>query len=324
MPAFDYAVDKLREYNGTNPKPADHAEYWQRGLAELAAIDPGVTLEPAAFQAPGVRCFHLRFTGTHGARVHAKFLEPTGATQPGPALLWFHGYTGSSADWWDKIAFVQQGYRVAALDCRGQGAGLSNDVGGVRGYIHGGIVARGMLDHPDKLYFRQVFLDTARLAQVVMAMPGVDASRVATMGGSQGGALALACAALEPRIARVACWHPFLSDYKRVWELDLAVDAYDDLRVFLRQFDPCHERIAEYWTHLGYIDIQHLMDRVRADVLLGTGLMDKITPPSTVFAAYNKITSTKSVRLFPDFTHERLPGYMDEAYAFLAELAARR
>ena len=44
------------------------------------------------------------------------------------------------------------------------------------------------------------------------------------MGGSQGGALALACAALEPRLKRIAPTNPFLCDYQRVWQIDLAQD----------------------------------------------------------------------------------------------------
>ena len=42
-----------------------------------------------------------------------------------------------------------------------------------------------------------------------------------------------------------------------------------------------------------------------------TGLMDQICPPSTQFAAYNKITSPKSVEFFPDFGHEALPGNIE-------------
>jgi cephalosporin-C deacetylase len=56
--------------------------------------------------------------------------------------------------------------------------------------------------------FRQIFLDTAQLARIVMDMPEVDENRVGAMGGSQGGGLTLACAALEPRIKKAAPVYP--------------------------------------------------------------------------------------------------------------------
>ena len=65
--------------------------------------------------------------------------------------------------------------------------------------------------------------------------------RVGCTGGSQGGALSLVCAALEPRIRRCVSLYPFLSDYKRVWEMDLAVAAYNDVKAYLRKTDPQHE-----------------------------------------------------------------------------------
>ena len=71
-----------------------------------------------------------------------------------------------------------------------------------------------------------------------MAMPEVDAGRVGAMGGSQGGGLTLACAALTPTLNRIAPTFPFLCDYKRVWEMDLDVDAYAELRSYSRSFDP--------------------------------------------------------------------------------------
>lgn len=46
-----------------------------------------------------------------------------------PAVVNFHGYTGNSGNWFDKLPFAAAGYVVAALDCRGQG-GLSEDTGG--------------------------------------------------------------------------------------------------------------------------------------------------------------------------------------------------
>ena len=113
---------------------------------------------------------------------------------------------------------------------------------------------------------------------------------------------------------------PFLCDYKRVWEMDLAKDAYDELRYFFRSFDPRHEREDELFTKLGYIDNQHLAPRIKGEVLLLGGLMDSITPPSTYFAAYNKITSKKRHVMYPDFGHEGLPGSDDIIWEFFQSL----
>ena len=134
--------------------------------------------------------------------------------------------------------------------------------------------------------------------------------------GSQGGALTVACAALEPRIKKAAPVYPFLSDYKRVWEMDQARDAYVELKEYFRHFDPQHTHEDDIFENLGYVDIQYLAPRIRADILWGTGLMDTICPPSSQFAAYNKITSRKSMAIFPDFGHEELPGLNDQIFQF--------
>jgi cephalosporin-C deacetylase len=319
MPLIDLPLSQLFEYQGRNPRPADLEEYWDAALAEMRAVDPQVELVPHALNAPFAECFHLYFTGVAGARVHAKYLRPNYATEPHPAVVMFHGYSGHSGDWADKLGYVARGYSVAALDCRGQG-GLSEDSGGVRGNTLRGHIIRGLDDAPEKLLFRQIFLDTAQLAGLVMQMPEVDPDRVGATGASQGGALTLACAALEPRIKLAAPIFPFLCDYQRVWEMDLALNAYEELRLYFRNFDPRHEREEELFTRLGYIDNQHLAHRIRARVLMAVGLMDVVCPPSTQFAAYNKIRSEKDLLIYPDFGHETLPGAADKIYDFLGDL----
>ncbi len=324
MPLIDLPLELLRRYEGRNPRPDDFDAYWQRALQELSATDPAPLFVPHPIQAPWAECFHLYFTGVGGARVHAKYLRPRVLrAEPAPAVLMFHGYAGSSGEWSDKLQYVAQGFAVAAMDCRGQG-GLSEEVGGVRGTTLRGHIIRGLADalagRPEKLLYRDIFLDTAQLARVVMGLPEVDAARVGATGASQGGALTLACAALVPGLHKAAPVYPFLCDYQRVWEMDLATSAYEELRLFFRHHDPRHEREQEAFTALGYIDCQHLAPRVKAEVLMPIGLMDAICPPSTQFAAYNKITASKDLLIYPDFGHEALPGAPDRIFDFLAGL----
>lgn len=317
---FDMPIGKLREYRGINPKPDDFDVFWDKALAEMNAVDPRIEMVPDEdFQVPFATCSHLWFTGTGGARIHAKLIQPKNAAKPHPAVLQFHGYSGSSGDWADKLGYAAAGFTVAALDCRGQG-GLSEDAGSVKGTTMRGQIVRGLNDSPEKLLFRQIFLDTAQLAKIVMAMPDVDERRVGAQGGSQGGGLTLACAALEPRIKQAVPAFPFLSDYRRVWEMDQAKDAYAELKEFFRHHDPQHTREEEIFTRLGYIDVQHLAPRIRAKVTMAVGLMDTICPPSTQFAAYNKITSEKSLEIYPDFAHEALPGLPDKMFQIMMGL----
>jgi cephalosporin-C deacetylase len=320
---FDFPLEKLHTYQGINPRPADFDRYWDKALSEMHALDPKIELVPAKFQAPCADCFHLYFTGVGGARVHAKYLRPKNASQPHPAVVMFHGYSGDSGDWADKLNYVAAGYSVAALDCRGQG-GLSQDTSDVIGNTHNGHIIRGLKDalegRPEKLLYRQIFLDTAQLARIVMGMPEVDGGRVGATGGSQGGALTVACVSLEPGVKRAAPVFPFLSDYKRVWEMDQAKDAYAELNGFFRRFNPLHDSEEQIFEMLGYVDIQFLAPRIQAEVMWAIGLMDTICPPSSQFAAYNKITSPKSLLVYPDFGHEGLPGVNDHIYQFMMGL----
>jgi cephalosporin-C deacetylase len=316
---FDMPYEDLFIYEGTNPRPDDFDLFWKQSTAEMESIDPKVELLPAEFQTDFAECHHLYFTGVGGARVYAKLLKPKTVTQPGPAVLMFHGYSGNSGDWYDKLGYVAQGFTVAAMDCRGQG-GRSEDPGGVKGWTLNGHIVRGLGDDPKNLLYRSHFLDTAQLAKIVMAIPEVDPDRVGVTGGSQGGGLTLACTALEPRIKRAAPIFPFLSDYQRVWEIDQDVDAYEELRAWFRRFDPRHEREQEVFTQLGYIDVQHLASRIQGEVLMALGLMDTICPPSTQFAAYNKITAPKSLAVYPDYGHEDLPDIKDKVFQFMLGL----
>ncbi|MFH0940008.1 MAG: alpha/beta fold hydrolase [Planctomycetota bacterium] len=316
---FDMPMKKLKTYKGTNPRPKDFDRFWDKGIREMHALDPKVTLVPASFTVPYAECFDLYFYGVGGARVHAMLLRPKRVAKRHPAVVMFHGYTTNAGDWQTKLPFVALGFTVAALDCRGQG-GQSEDTGGTKGATYRGHIIRGLDDTPDKLLFRQIFLDTAQLARIVMEMDDVDPARVGAMGGSQGGGLTLACAALEPRIKRAVPASSFLCDYRRVWNMDLAKNAYEELGTYFRQFDLLHEREDAIFTKLGYIDVQHLACRIRARILWGIGLQDQVCPPSTQFAAYNKIKSRKELVVYPDFGHEALPGFADRTLMFLADL----
>jgi len=308
MPLVDMSLDKLYAYEGVNPCPSDFDAFWEKSLSEMNAIDPAPRFIPAAFACQTADCFDLYFTSTKNATVHARFVRPKHIEGKTSAILKFHGLSGRCDKWSSLVAYAAEGHVVASMDCRGQG-GLSEDVGGVAGTTYSSPFIRGIDGPAEGLLCRDLFLDTAMLARIVMGLDYVDKNRVGCTGGSQGGGLSIACASLVPAIKMCAPIYPYLSDYKRVWDMDLAKldkGAYKGIPYYFRYYDPRHEHEQEFFEKLGYIDIQYLAPRIRAKVLMGTGLMDTVVPPSTQFAMYNKITSEKQVLIYPDFGHESL------------------
>ncbi|MBC2600344.1 alpha/beta fold hydrolase [Puniceicoccus vermicola] len=320
MPAVDKPLSELLEYKSSSPKPADFDAYWSRALADLAAVSPNLEWVDSDFKVSYANCRSLYFSGVGGARIHAKVAAPNPLPKtPSPAIVMFHGYTGSSPDWMTMLPYVAAGFTVLGLDCRGQGGRSEDTVPTIGNTLHGHII-KGLDDHEDKLYYRNVYLDTVQLTHIAIDLEWVDAERVGCMGGSQGGALAIACAALEPRIKRTSSHFPFLSDFKRVWTMGMDQNAYAGLRDYFRRFDPLHEKEEEIFEKLGYIDICNLAPRIRGEVRMALTLLDNICPPSTQFAVYNAITSKKHKAVYSDFGHENLPGAPEANFQFMLQL----
>lgn len=310
-------IEDLLKYNGVNPRPEDHDDYWEKALSEMKAVESQISFDEVDFKSPIISCYDMYFTGVNGARIYAKHVRPKNVSGKIPAVIMFHGYGADCDDWYSKMPYAASGVAVFAMDVRGQG-GKSEDVGGVCGNTLHGHIIRGLADkNPQKMFYRDVFLDTAQLAGIVLDLDFIDETKVYVTGGSQGGALSLACASLEPRISRVAIAEPFLCDFKRVCDMQLNVNVYGELRDYFRMYDPTHEQEEAVFTKLGYIDIQYLVPRIKGEVLMLTGLLDTTCPPETQFAAYNKMTCKKRYILYPDYQHEKLKNVDDVTYQFL-------
>ncbi|KRK81115.1 acetylxylan esterase [Companilactobacillus nodensis] len=299
----------METYTGQNDPPKDFDEFWDNNIKQLSTTY-NYKLTPQNFNLPMVNCFELTFEGTNGASIYAKCIFPKSDTAV-PVVFNFHGYMGQSSDWSTLLQFPAAGLGIVAMDTRGQ-SGKSTDGKSFRGNTVKGQVIRGAIDGKDNLFFKDVYLDVYQLVEIISEQSFVDENKLYSYGGSQGGALSLVAAALNPRITSTVAIYPFLSDFKRILELGDQSEPYDEFFRYFKFSDPFHRTEQEILNTLSYIDIKNMAHRIKGKVKLITGLEDNVCFPSTQFAIYNRLNCPKEHLIMPEYGHEDMHVHVND------------
>lgn len=318
----DLPADQLAAYLGSQQDPEDFDAFWAQTLAEAQAHPLDVRLERVNTVLSTVDVWDVTFNGYGGEPIRAWLRVPAGASGPLPGVVQFVGYGGGRGDASENLFWASAGFAHLQMDTRGQGAGWSKgatpDASGSAGPQVPGVMTRGIAD-PQSYYYRRLFTDAVRAVAALQSLDVVDPARCAAVGGSQGGASAVAAAALAPGLAAVCAYVPFLSDLPRAVQV---TDAYPYREV--RDYLSVHRTQAEQVLGtLSYFDAVNFARRATVPALFSVALMDEVTPPSTVYAAYNNYAGTKELLVWPYNGHEG-GGIEDEVAAarFLQGLLA--
>lgn len=310
MPQYDLPLDELRAYTPDLAVPDDLDGFWDRTIAQTRATELVATATPVESGLTLLSTFDVGFSGFGGATIKGWLHLPAGATGPLPAVVEFVGYGGGRGLPHERVMWAVAGYAHFVMDIRGQGStwsvGGTPDPDPTGAPFHPGFMTRGILT-PDDYYYRRVVIDGVRAVEAVRGHPAVDRMRVAVTGGSQGGGISIAVAALVPDISAVMPDVPFLSDFPRAITLR-DNDPYGEIARYLKAH---RDHLDAVYRTLSYFDVAILGRRATAPALFSVGLMDEITPPSTVYAAYNHYGGPKEIREYPFNDHEGGEGFHD-------------
>jgi cephalosporin-C deacetylase len=315
MALFDLPLDQLECYLPDVREPADFDAFWAATLATADGAPVLVATTPAEPTGLAlVDTWDVTFAGFGGDPVRAWYTRPAGWSTPAdralPAVVEFVGYGRGRGLPHERLTWPAAGYAHLLMDSRGQGDqyGTGGDTPDPHSTPGGpGPAARGILD-PERYYYRRLIADAVRAVAAVRALRGVDAGRVAVVGNSQGGGLALAVAGLVPDLAAVLVSAPFLCHLQRAIEITDAAP-YGEIATYLS----VHRGAEAAARHtLSYVDAVNFARRAVAPAHFGLGLRDPVCPPSTVFAAHNHYGAgngrpdrpERSLHVYPFNQHE--------------------
>jgi cephalosporin-C deacetylase len=301
---FDLPLDQLRAYKPDRGEPEDFDSFWASTLSETRARPLNLVLEPVDVGLALIETYDVTFNGWGGQPIKGWLSLPRQRDGQLPCVVEYIGYGGGRGLLVERLLWASAGFAHFVMDNRGQGSdgppGDTFDVGADTVNPHyPGFMTMGIHD-PRAHYYRRLFSDAVRALDAVRSIPVVDSSRVAAYGRSQGAGISLAVAGLNPSLPLLLCDVPFLCNFRRAATLVDTIP-YVEIANYLKMH---RDHVEQVFRTLSYFDGMNFAARAQARALFSAGLMDDVTPPSTVFAAYNHYAGPKDIRTYEFNVHE--------------------
>lgn len=334
---FGYCVEEMPIQQ---LRPADFTAFWTRAKAELATIplqarecEPRFVLRgeqideynrtqaslPGAYDPDGhrydaVEVCQVNFASINGLRVHGWLAKPVGEG-PFPAMLVLPGagFNSRSA----PVEHARHGY--LALDVQIHGQRVDQD-----SYdpMPGSQAHDTVYDPVEQFYPYNIYLNAVQAVNYLASRADVDATRIVTVGGSQGGRLSLTTAALDSRIAATVAsiTHYAYLPYN-TWAEQMNKVGNDGMAY--RELPPPPD--TPEWRCLPYYDVLSFAPDVRCPAMMLAGLVDRVSPATTVYAAYRELGSAeKSLACLPSIAHDWCAEFDRRAWRWLDNVLNRQ
>ena len=286
--------------------PPDFDAFWGQAREALAKLPVDARLTPKPDLSTGkVDVYHvsLQNVGSSPDRGASRFygiLAVPKAEGRFPALLNPPG--AGARPYRGLVDVAERGYLTLQVGIHGIPVDLPEEV--YDSLLFGPLAAwQGYptfnLDDRDRYYYRRVYLGCLRADDLLVSHPKWDGKNLIVTGGSQGGALTVTTAGLDPRVTALAPLYPALSDMAGY--LKGRAGGWPHLFKEESHRTPAKIRTAAYY------DVVNFARRVKAPGLYTWGWNDEICPPTSMHAAYNVVTAPKELLLAMETGHFTVP-----------------
>jgi cephalosporin-C deacetylase-like acetyl esterase len=299
----------------TQQDPPDFDTFWAAGKAALAKLPVDARITPLPeYGNAGADCYQVNLQnigmGNAPSRFYGVLCEPKA---PGkyPALL---AVPGAGVRAYRGMADVAA-RGVITLQVGIHGVPVTLDPSVYESLAAGALANYNTfgLDSRDRYYYRRVYLGCVRANDFLTSRPNWDGEHLVVTGGSQGGALSIVTAALDPRVRALAAYYPALADVTGY----LHNRAGGWPHMFRATEGPLAHRSQDKIDTSRYYDVVNFARRVKVPGLYSWGFNDETCPPTSTFSAYNVIPGPKKLMLALETGHNNVPEQVTVVQAWL-------
>lgn len=295
-----FSVDKIRPWT---QEPADFTSFWQNSISQMRQQqDLSYTQEPAKeYTTDKIDCYLIKLKIDRNYSLYGYLFLPKNAKSGTcPAVLCPPGAGVKTIKeplrhkYYAENGFIRLETEIHGLDPR-LPQSVFSDVshafnGGDTGYLESGI------DNRDRYYMHHVYLGLVRCLDLLTSLPQWDGKNLAVQGGSQGGALSIVAAGLDPRVTQCIVNHPALSDLAAYVEPG-RTGGYPHFNKMRGLLTPGNIKT------LAYYDVVNFARHITCPVYMTWGYNDNACPPTTSYAVWNTLKCPKESLITPINEH---------------------
>lgn len=264
--------------------------YWDSQIKEADEKEHTYSLHDVELGNRKAKYQEIWFQGIDDIWIQARYVRPIGMDKV-PLVFDFHDEGKPVQGWFHLTRYVALGYAVIAMESRGLPVSNPDTVEVTR-----------------LLRYHRTFMDAYILSRIMEKLVGIDANHMAAFGRGYGGAVAMALSVLRPDIKKCSMEYPNLCCVQE--NIRIQFDGDDGQR----QEDAC--------GMLEYIDMLNFAPFVKAEVLMGTAMLNQVASPDSQKKVFDRLTCKKRQVLFPRHEHELINFFEDENLRFLSNLGA--
>lgn len=270
-------------------------DYWQEALNELKAIAPNFILKKdKSLCSPTRDGYIVEMQSLGNLTIRGYYWVPK-TEGKFPVVLHVPGY---SYGWEHREGFINRTENVAELALCVRGHGISKDV--FDPWDEQTLWSVGACSKENNIY-RSIYMDCVRAVDFLLSRNEIDHSKISVAGGSQGGGLSIATAALcNEHIAACAFFDPFLCDIKH--QTDIRTIVKKEFEMFTTaKGNNCN--INQIYTVQEFNDTKNFASKIKCPTTFIAAFFDDDCPVHCGFAAFNLISAQKNYMVFPKDSH---------------------